>query len=168
MSLATKAGGALCVVALIGYLVGPDAGTGNAQCAAPVVPGYGADQLGNAATIVAVGRDMDVPERGQVVAVATAMQESGLRNVNYGDRDSLGLFQQRPSMGWGSPAQVMTPTYSARKFYERLRAVAGWQQMSVARAAQQVQRSAFPTAYAKHENTARTIVDAVHRGCVTP
>jgi hypothetical protein len=71
------------------------------------------EQRANAAIIVTVGRQMQVPERGQWIALATAMQESGLRNIFYGDRDSLGLFQQRPSQDWGSPAQVTDPVYSA-------------------------------------------------------
>lgn len=71
-----------------------------------------AEQRANAAAIVATGRQMGVPERGLWVALATALQESGLRNLDYGDRDSLGLFQQRPSQGWGSPAQVRDPTLS--------------------------------------------------------
>jgi len=122
--------------------------------------GY-ADQLTNAATIVAVGKQMAMPEQGWVVAIAAAMQESALRNVNHGDRDSLGLFQQRPSQGWGTPAQIMNPTYAATQFYRHLLAVPGWQQMSVNDAAQAVQRSGFPHAYGPHEQIAREIVAAV-------
>ncbi|OXM44509.1 C40 family peptidase [Amycolatopsis alba] len=126
-----------------------------------VVPGLTAEQLGNAAIIVAVGTQMNVPEPGWVVALAAAMQESKLRNLRYGDRDSLGLFQQRPSMGWGSPQQITTPTYAATKFFERLTATPDWQTMSVNDAAQTVQGSGFPNAYAQHEDTARTVVAAV-------
>jgi hypothetical protein len=122
------------------------------------VAGYGLDQLANSATIVAVGKQMNVSERGWVVAIAAAMQESGLLNLNYGDRDSLGLFQQRPSQGWGTPAEIMNPAYAATQFYRHLLAVPGWQQTTVATAAQAVQRSAFPEAYAKHEEAARFIV----------
>lgn len=125
------------------------------------IAGYGPDQLANAATIVQVGREMGIPERGQVIAVATAMQESGLRNLNYGDRDSLGLFQQRPSRGWGTPAQVRDPRYAARKFYERLEGVRGWAGLPLWQAAQAVQRSAYPTYYAKHEAVAAQLVGAV-------
>lgn len=125
------------------------------------VAGFGPDQMRNAAVIVAVGREMRVPERGQVVALATAMQEATLRNLNYGDRDSLGLFQQRPSMGWGSPAQVTNPRYAARKFYEHLVKVPGWQSMPLTVAAQTVQRSGFPAAYAKWEDDAEQVVAAV-------
>ncbi|MEV4317090.1 hypothetical protein [Actinocrispum sp. NPDC049592] len=163
MSVLAKAGGVLAGVAVVGYLAGPKTGATGEGCA---VPGYRPDQMANAAAIVSVGRDMGVPEQGRVIAVATAMQESGLRNLNYGDRDSLGLFQQRPSMGWGSAAQVMTPAYSARKFYERLRTVPDWERMSVTAAAQAVQRSGFPNAYARHEKAARSLVGAVEgAGC---
>lgn len=131
-------------------------------------PGYGADQLANAAVIVAVGKQLNVPAQGQVVAIATAMQESTLRNLDHGDRDSLGLFQQRPSQGWGTPGQIMNPTYAATQFYQHLLKLPGWQTMSVNDAAQAVQRSGTPNAYAKHEPTARLIVATVTgAGCTT-
>jgi hypothetical protein len=129
--------------------------------------GYQTDQFTNAATIVAVGKQMNVPEQGWVVAIAAALQESGLHNLDYGDRDSLGLFQQRPSQGWGSLAQIMNPTYAATQFYRHLLAVPGWQQMSVNDAAQTVQRSGFPLAYGPHEQAAREIVAAVSGAACT-
>lgn len=130
--------------------------------------GYGADQLANAAVIVAVGKQLNVPEHGQVVAIATAIQESTLRNLDHGDRDSLGLFQQRPSQGWGTPGQIMNPTYAATQFYQHLLKLPDWQTMSVNDAAQAVQRSGTPNAYAKHEPTARLIVATVAgAGCTT-
>jgi len=125
------------------------------------VAGYQPDQMANAAVIVADGQRMNVPEQGWVVAITAALQESGLHNVNHGDRDSLGLFQERPSQGWGTPAQIMDPTYSTTQFYNHLLAVPNWQDMSVNDAAQAVERSAFPTAYAQHEQSARTIVAAI-------
>ncbi|UUV28601.1 C40 family peptidase [Amycolatopsis roodepoortensis] len=125
------------------------------------VPGLTAEQIDNAGVIVAVGKQMGVPEPGWVVAIAAAMQESKLRNLHYGDRDSLGLFQQRPSMGWGTVQQITTPTYAATKFFERLTATPNWQTMSVNDAAQTVQGSGFPNAYAQHEDKARAIVVAV-------
>jgi cell wall-associated NlpC family hydrolase len=125
------------------------------------VAGYGPDQLANAATIVAVGKQMNVPEQGWVAAVATAMQESTLRNLDHGDRDSRGLFQQRPSQGWGTPEQLMNPTYAATQFYQHLLAVPAWQQMSLNEAAQTVQRSGTPDAYAQHEQVANQVVAAV-------
>ncbi|WP_436499534.1 C40 family peptidase [Actinokineospora sp. HUAS TT18] len=132
------------------------------------VAGYGAEQLANAAVIVAVGKQMGVPDQGQVVAIAAAMQESTLRNLDHGDRDSVGLFQQRPSQGWGSVGQIMNPAYAATRFYQHLVKVPDWQAMSVTDAAQAVQRSGFPNAYAQHEPTARVIVGAVTgAGCTT-
>lgn len=119
------------------------------------------EQLANAAVVVSTGRSMGVPERGLWIALGTALQESGLRNLDYGDRDSLGLFQQRPSQGWGSPAQVRDPRYSSTQFYERLVEVPGWTEMPLWQAAQTVQRSAFPLAYAKWEQTAADILAQV-------
>ena len=121
--------------------------------------GYSKQQLANAATIVQVGRDMHIPEQGQKVALVTAMQESNLRNLDGGDRDSVGLFQQRPSQGWGSYAEVHDPQHASRSFYTALRKVPGWQHMPVTAAAQAVQRSAFPGAYAKWENDAAVLVN---------
>jgi cell wall-associated NlpC family hydrolase len=123
-----------------------------------------ADQAGNARLIVAVGQQRSVPERGLLVALMTAMQESTLRNLDYGDRDSLGLFQQRPSTGWGTPAQVTNPAYAAAAFYggpsspapnPGLLDIVGWEAMALTEAAQAVQRSAFPDAYAQWESSAR-------------
>ena len=121
-------------------------------------------QLHNAAVINAVGQRLGVPPPGEVVAIATALQESGLRNVSYGDRDSLGLFQQRPSQGWGSPADVMDPAHAATSFYQRLVVVPGWQQLPLTVAAQAVQRSAFPTAYAKWQTEATALVRSFDGG----
>ncbi|WP_031008865.1 C40 family peptidase [Streptomyces sp. NRRL F-5727] len=119
------------------------------------------EQIPHARTIVATGIDLGVPERGQVVALATAIQESRLRNLSYGDRDSLGLFQQRPSQGWGTPAQIRDPAYASKKFYEGLLKVSGWQQMTITQAAQAVQRSGFPDAYAQWEPLARALQQAL-------
>lgn len=116
------------------------------------------DQRANAQAIIGVAKEMGAPPRAWLVALATAMQESTLRNLDHGDRDSLGLFQQRPSQGWGSPAQVTDPTYSSRTFYRHLLAVPGWEAKPVTVAAQTVQRSAFPSAYAKHQGIATALV----------
>jgi hypothetical protein len=105
------------------------------------------DQKHNAAIVVEVGRQLQVPERGQWVALATAMQESGLHNLDHGDRDSLGLFQQRPSSGWGTEGQVQDPVYAAGAFYDHLVTVPGWESGRLTEVAQSVQRSAFPEAY---------------------
>ncbi len=125
-------------------------------------------QMHNAAIIVGVGQQMKVPARGWVIAIATALQESDLINLpNLGgrnDHDSLGLFQQRPSQGWGTPEQVMDPTYSSTKFYEHLLQVPNWQSRALTDVAQAVQRSAFPDAYAKHEPLASQVVNALTGG----
>lgn len=122
------------------------------------------EQAENARVIVAVGQQRGVAPRGLLIALMTAMQESTLRNLDYGDRDSLGLFQQRPSMGWGSPTQVREPAYAAAAFFggqqsptrnRGLLDVDGWQSMALTVAAQAVQRSAFPDAYARWETSAR-------------
>jgi peptidoglycan DL-endopeptidase CwlO len=117
-----------------------------------------AGQRQNAATIIGVARGMGAPPRAWLIALATAMQESTLNNINYGDRDSLGLFQQRPSQGWGSPAEVTDPVYSTTIFVRRLLEVPGWESLPVTVAAQTVQRSAFPDAYAKWEGLAAELV----------
>ena len=119
----------------------------------------------NARIIVAVGRELGVPNFGIAIALATAMQESRLENIDYGDRDSVGLFQQRPSSGWGSISEIMDPRNAAMAFYggpnstastrnRGLLDIDGWQTMSLARAAQSVQISAFPDAYAQWEASA--------------
>jgi murein DD-endopeptidase MepM/ murein hydrolase activator NlpD len=158
---------------VIGAVFGGGGGYGT-DCAVPVTAsgaspaGLTGEQTRNAGVIVAVGERMRVPVRGWVVAVATALQESNLINLgNLGaanDHDSLGLFQQRPSQGWGTPAQIMLPDYAAGKFYERLLTVAGWQSLPLTVAAQRVQRSAYPDAYAKHEPRASAIVAAFTGG----
>ncbi|MET9105010.1 C40 family peptidase [Streptomyces zhihengii] len=119
------------------------------------------EQVPNAQTIVAAGLSLDVPKKGQIIALATAMQESRLRNLNYGDRDSLGLFQQRPSQGWGSAEQIRDPTYASEQFYKHLLKVNGWQQMTVTQAAQAVQRSGLPDAYAQWEDLATALQSAL-------
>jgi murein DD-endopeptidase MepM/ murein hydrolase activator NlpD len=140
-------------------------------------PGDG-DQIASARAIVAAGATARVGRRGMIVGIAAALQESGLRNLDYGDRDSLGLFQQRPSQGWGTAKQVRDPTFAALAFYGGrtsphfnpktgkaspggLLEVAGWTALPITRAAQSVQRSTFPDAYAKHETRATMIVDAL-------
>ncbi|RDV48515.1 MULTISPECIES: C40 family peptidase [unclassified Streptomyces] len=120
-----------------------------------------AEQIPHAQTIVATGLSLDVPTKGQIIALATAMQESRLRNLNYGDRDSLGLFQQRPSQGWGSAQQIRDPVYASEQFYKGLLKVNGWQQMTVTQAAQAVQKSGFPDAYAQWENLATALQSAI-------
>ena len=114
-------------------------------------------QRDNARIITRVGISMGVQMPGETIAIATALQESGLQNLGYGDRDSLGLFQQRPSQGWGTPAQIMNPAYAATQFYQHLLQVPGWRTMPTTQAAQAVQRSGFPDAYAKWEHQAQAL-----------
>ena len=119
----------------------------------------------NAQIIVTVGREMGVSDYGIVIALATAMQESSLRNINWGDRDSVGLYQQRPSSGWGTVDQIMDPAYATRLFFggpsnpnagktRGLLDISGWESMTLTVAAQRVQISAYPNAYAKWEPSA--------------
>ncbi|HLL69058.1 MAG TPA: M23 family metallopeptidase [Micromonosporaceae bacterium] len=160
----------------------------SAPAPASPVKGFTDAQVRNATAIVQAGQSMGVPPRGWVVAVATAMQESTLKNyandnaaypevrrlslaipheaVGH-DHDSVGLFQQRPvegDGGWGTVSELMTPSVSAKKFFDALLKVSNWQGLPVTLAAQRVQRSAFPGAYAKHESAAAALVGAITGG----
>ncbi len=119
------------------------------------------EQTANAASIAAVARSRGLPERATVIALATAQQESRLRNLDYGDRDSLGLFQQRPSQGWGSAEQVQDPVYAAGRFFDRLVEVPGWETGRLTEVSQAVQRSGFPEAYQQWESMAGTLAAAL-------
>jgi murein DD-endopeptidase MepM/ murein hydrolase activator NlpD len=164
--------------ALLGGLFGDDASTFTLGCGSgdPVDPGgpmpgiaeLVEDQVRIAAIIIRVGQDMRVPPRGWVIAVATAQQESRLQNLPHlgadNDHDSIGVFQQRPSQGWGTPEELADPAYQAGRFYDKLLTVEGWQTLPLTVAAQRVQVSAFPDAYAKHEPLATKVVDALTDG----
>lgn len=187
-TVAAGVGGVLImVIAVISGVAGDDATQNQAfqtdTCAADTLTGGGgvaapagtqataqwsAEQRANAATITAVGKGRGLPARAAQIAVATAIQESTLRNIEYGDRDSVGLFQQRTSQGWGSVAQIMDPVYSAGKFYDGLAKINGWQSMPLTQAAQAVQRSGFPDAYAKWETAAKDLVEAVWHDAELP
>jgi murein DD-endopeptidase MepM/ murein hydrolase activator NlpD len=134
----------------------------------PSVQDYGPQQVRNAAIIISTGAKLKLPPRAWVIAVGPAMQESGLNNLGdlgaRNDHDSLGLFQQRPSSGWGTPKQVRDPVYASTKFYEKLKKVPGWDKKSLTRAAQAVQISAYPDAYAKHEPAATQLVNKLAHG----
>jgi hypothetical protein len=118
------------------------------------------DQAANAATITAAAVKRELPVRAVTIALATALQESKLNNVEYGDRDSVGLFQQRPSQGWGSAGQILDPRYAAGRFYDALVKVRGWEGKQLAVAAQAVQQSAHPTAYQQWEDQASVLAGA--------
>jgi hypothetical protein len=114
-----------------------------------------------AAIIAGVAVQRGLPPRAVSIALATALQESELRNINYGDRDSVGLFQQRPSQGWGTVEQIMNPHYSTGKFYDALIKVAGWQTGDINDVAQAVQRSGVPDGYRKHVERAKILASAL-------
>ncbi|HEY7043496.1 MAG TPA: hypothetical protein VH419_07505 [Nocardioidaceae bacterium] len=151
-------GGYVAVQQGLGPLPDPDRCTATAD-------GYtveiSPEQAENASIIAAVAERRGLPARAISIAIATAFQESKLQNLDSGDRDSLGLFQQRPSQGWGTPKQIMDPFYSANAFYDALVKVDGFEDMPITEAAQRVQRSAFPNAYADHERDGRTIASAM-------
>jgi hypothetical protein len=119
------------------------------------------EQSENAALIVALSVKRGMPARAASIALAAAYQESKIYNIDYGDRDSLGLFQQRPSQGWGNPEQILDPVYSINAFYDALALIPGYETMRITEAAQAVQRSAFPEAYADHEADARVLASAL-------
>ncbi|EST34956.1 hypothetical protein [Streptomyces roseochromogenus] len=150
------------VLALVSYLavrfirsVTPDECTAHGSDGTTV--SLDLDQASHAATVAAVAHARGLPERAVTIALATAIQESKLRNLSYGDRDSLGLFQQRPSQGWGSPAQIRDPVYASGRFFDALAAVPDYLDLPVTVAAQKVQRSGYPEAYAQHEGMAATL-----------
>ncbi len=118
-------------------------------------------QAQNATTIATVGKAMGLADHAVTIALATSLQEARLLNLPYGDRDSLGLFQQRPSQGWGTRTDVTTPHIAAELFYRHLAQVPGWEALPVTVAAQRVQRSAAPTAYAQWEAEARVLAVAL-------
>jgi hypothetical protein len=119
------------------------------------------EQSRYAALIAAISVRRGMPARAATIALATAYQESDLRNIEYGDRDSLGLFQQRPSQGWGTREEVLDPNHSINAFYDALERIDGYPTMPVTEAAQEVQRSGFPDAYAEHEQDARVLASAL-------
>lgn len=111
--------------------------------------------------IAAIGIRRGLPPRATTIAIATAFQESKIHNIDYGDRDSLGLFQQRPSQGWGTAEQILDPHYSIGKFFDGLVKIKGYGSMEITEAAQKVQRSAYPGAYAQHEDEARAMASSL-------
>ncbi|HLS39706.1 MAG TPA: hypothetical protein VK038_02970 [Ornithinicoccus sp.] len=162
---------ALGAVVLAGAVVAGSLGArwALAELAAPVCELRGPDgteeltpeQAANAATIAGVALQRGLDPHAVTIALATAIQESKLRNLTYGDADSLGLFQQRPSQGWGSAEEVRDPVYASRAFYDALVEVPDWQDGRLTEVAQAVQRSAYPEAYADHEDEGRTMAAAL-------
>lgn len=123
--------------------------------------GLATEQAENAALIAAIGVERGLPARAVTIALATAIQESKLVNIDYGDRDSLGLFQQRPSQGWGTEEEILNPLLSTHKFYDALVEVDGYLDLSITEAAQAVQRSGHPDAYADHSVDAQALSSAL-------
>ena len=160
---------ALCALALVGGIglwyardrVGLFLGEECRATALEQSVSFRPDQMNHASTIVLLGVKRGLPARAGTIAIATAIQESKLRNLSYGDRDSVGLFQQRPSQGWGTEAQLQDPVYATNAFYDALVKVDGWQDMVITEIAQEVQRSGYPEAYADHEQEGRTIASAL-------
>jgi len=122
---------------------------------------FSPEQTANAALISALSVKRGLPPRAATIAIATAIQESKLRNLRVGDRDSVGLFQQRPSQGWGTPEQLVDPVYATNKFYDALVKVKDYQTREITQVAQEVQRSAFPEAYADHEQEGRVLASTL-------
>lgn len=119
------------------------------------------EQSANAATMSVIAVQRGLPPRAATIAIATAIQESKLRNITYGDADSIGLFQQRPSQGWGTEEQILEPIYATNQFYDSLIEVPGWQDGVITEVAQSVQRSAYPAAYADHEWEGRVMASTL-------
>jgi len=119
------------------------------------------EQAGNAALIAAISVRRGMPARAATIALAAAYQESKLYNLQYGDRDSLGLFQQRPSQGWGTRRQILDPAHAINAFYDALDRIGDYESLAVTVAAQKVQRSGYPSAYAAHESDARVLASAL-------
>ncbi|MEY9843963.1 heavy metal transporter [Streptacidiphilus sp. MAP5-3] len=155
---------AVVVVVLIGKGRGLLPGPLSEGCQADTPDGIvqlDLDQMENASTIAAVATARNLPERAVTISLATAMQESQLVNLNGGDRDSIGLFQQRPSQGWGTPQQIADPVYATNRFLDKLVQIPGYAQLPLTQAAQDVQHSAYPDAYAQHEADATTLSGAL-------
>ena len=134
------------------------------QCSA-LVGGHkvalSSEQGRNAALIAAIGVQRGLPARAVSIALATAYQESKIQNLAHGDRDSIGIFQQRPSQGWGTVEQIRDEHYSTNKFYAALEQIDGYEKMRITEAAQKVQRSGFPEAYEAHAPDARALASAL-------
>jgi hypothetical protein len=153
---------ALAVLGLVWFGVGPFPDReGCTATAAGESVDVDLEQAQNAAVIAGIAVERGLPARAVSIALATAYQESDIRNLDHGDRDSLGIFQQRPSQGWGSVRQVRDIYHSANGFYDALQKVEGFETMRITEAAQEVQRSAFGEAYADHEDDARVLASAL-------
>lgn len=159
---------ALAIVAVVGIVIFKAVDEivlgANGDCTAVVADHeveISGEQAENASLIASIAIERGLPARAVSIALATAFQESKLINIDYGDRDSLGLFQQRPSQGWGTAEEILDPVYATNAFYDALVEIDGYEDMAITEAAQEVQRSAFPSAYADHEADARALASAL-------
>src|SRR4029453_9794860 len=119
------------------------------------------EQAHYASIVVGMSVKRGLPPRAASIAMATAYQETGIRNLDYGDLDSVGLFQQRPSQGWGSRKQLLDPYYATDKFYDALVEIDGWEKADITTVAQKIQNSSYPDAYRDHEADARMLASAL-------
>ena len=119
------------------------------------------DQAHFASIIVGLSVRRGLSARAASIAMATVYQETGIRNLDYGDRDSVGLFQQRPSQGWGTPEQLIDPHFAAGAFYDALVKIKNWETGDINDVAQKVQRSGYPEAYRDHEEDARVLASTL-------
>ncbi|MFC7595191.1 hypothetical protein ACFQU3_07750 [Terrabacter sp. GCM10028922] len=136
----------------------------NPRCtitASGVTETFDPDQTANAALISALSVKRKMPPRAATIALTTAFQESKIRNLRYGDRDSLGLFQQRPSQGWGTEKQILDPVYATNKFYDALERYKGYETADITKIAQRVQKSGYPEAYRDHEGQGRVLASTL-------
>ena len=176
MSAAARAAGAMGVVLALlialgfgGFLYlrnqgGTEPVPGEQRCVATAADRSVAvdlDQAHYASIIVGLSVRRGLPPRAASIAMATVYQETGIRNLEYGDRDSVGLFQQRPSQGWGSVRQLQDPYYATNRFYDALVKIDGWESGDITDVAQQVQRSGYPEAYRDHESDARVLASTL-------
>lgn len=165
LALLVVAGLIAAAVWAVVTVLGPRAITASNSCTAYLPDGTShaltSEQADNAALISAIATSRSLPGRAATIALATAMQESRLENIDYGDRDSIGLFQQRPSQGWGTVEEIMDPVYSTGAFFDQLVHLDGYETMEITVAAQRIQRSAFPDAYAQHEGMARAFASSL-------
>lgn len=151
-------------VALVGMVLTDREPTRSEYCTADVGQTHAqidTDQAHWATLMGAIAWRRGLPPRATTIALATAFQETKIHNLDYGDRDSVGLFQQRPSQGWGTREQILDPVYAINRFYDALIKVDGYEAMTITDAAQDVQRSAFPGAYGAHEDYARALASAL-------
>ncbi|MEW1953839.1 hypothetical protein [Terrabacter sp. NPDC080008] len=129
--------------------------------AAGMTETFDPEQTGNAALIAALAVKRQMPPRAATIALTTAFQESKIRNLRFGDRDSLGLFQQRPSQGWGTAEQILDPVHATNAFYDALQKYKGYETADITKIAQQVQKSGFPEAYRDHESQGRVLASTL-------